>query len=145
MQRRLVEHVQDVTLILWPISTAFKSRSTIVVVPNSSVVTRCNGIEAELISAIHQSIELQMSVAFDARVRCQTHPVRIDVRVDDVLCEVVGEVEHDVIDTELLRHTSGIVNIRHAAASSVALATPQPQGDADDLMALITQQRCCDR
>ena len=65
--------------------------------------------------------------------------VRLHVRVDDVLVEVVGEVEHQVVDAQLLRHAAGVVDVGHRAAAGVAVAAPQPHGDAHHLVAVAQQ------
>ena len=67
--------------------------------------------------------------------------VGLHVRVDHVTVEVVAEVEHEVVDVELLRHTPGIVDIAHAAAPGVALAAPELHRHADDVVPLFEQQR----
>ena len=59
--------------------------------------------------------------------------------------EVVGEVEHEVVDVELLGDAPGIVDVGDAAAPGVALAAPQPHRDADDVVAGAPEQRGGDR
>jgi hypothetical protein len=44
-----------------------------------------------------------------------------------------------VINTQLLSHAPGVVNITHRAAAGIALAAPQAHGDTNDLVALATQ------
>ena len=61
------------------------------------------------------------------------------VRIDDVAVEVVGEVEHEVVDVELLGDTAGIVDVGHRAAAGVAVAAPQPHRDADDVVTGVDQ------
>jgi hypothetical protein len=50
--------------------------------------------------------------------------VRIDVGSHDVLVEVVGEVEHQVVDAELLRDPASVVDVGDAAAAGVAARRP---------------------
>ena len=54
-----------------------------------------------------------------------------------MLVEVFGEVEHEMVDAELLSYATRIVDIGHAATAGVALTAPQTHRDADDLVALL--------
>ena len=56
--------------------------------------------------------------------------------LDDVGVEVVGEVEDEVVDAELLGDAAGVVDVGDGAAAGVALAAPQPHRHADDLVAV---------
>ena len=71
--------------------------------------------------------------------------VRRHVRADHVLVEVVAEVEHEVIDLELLRDAPRVVDVGDTAATGVALTTPQPHRDTDDRVSGLEQARASDR
>jgi hypothetical protein len=45
-----------------------------------------------------------------------------------------------VLNADLLRYSSRIINIRHAAATRVTFASPQPHCHADDIVSLLVQQ-----
>jgi hypothetical protein len=49
-----------------------------------------------------------------------------------------------VLDADLLRYSSRIINIRHAAATRVTFASPQSHCHADDIVSLLMQQGCGD-
>ena len=50
-----------------------------------------------------------------------------------------------MIDAELLRNPAGIVDIGHRTTTGVAVATPQPHRDADNLVAGVDQFRRSNR
>ena len=77
-----------------------------------------------------------MTIALDARIRRAAGAMRIDVRVHYMCREVVGEVEHQVVDAQLLGYTTGIVHIADRTATGVALASPQTHGDTHDFVTL---------
>lgn len=108
-------------------------------------MTGGNGVETEDVGSFEQTIELDVAIAFDARIG--RHAVRVigDVRIDDRPLEVVGEVEDEVVDAQLLSDSPRVVDVAHAAASRVALPSPEPQGDADDVVSGFFQQRGGDR
>ena len=66
------------------------------------VVPGGDGVEAEQVGPLREPGELHRSVALDARVRGDPRRVLTDVGLDDVGVEVVAEVEHQVVDVELL-------------------------------------------
>src|SRR5262249_11572471 len=68
-----------------------------------------------------------------------------DVRVDDVLGEVVAEVEHVEGDVELLGDAARVIDVGHRAAATVALTAPQLHGHAADVVAGFQQPRGRDR
>jgi hypothetical protein len=109
------------------------------------VVAGGDRVEPEEASPFVQAIELQVTVALDARVRGHTDPVRLDVGLDDPRRELLGEVEHDVVDAQLLSDPAGVVDVGHAATPGVALAAPKAHGDANNIMALITKNECGNR
>ena len=102
-------------------------------------------VEAEQVGALGEAGELHRPVALDARVRRDAAGVRVDVRGDDVLVEVVTEVEHEVVDAELLGDPPRVVDVGHRAAAGVAVAAPQLHRDADHLVARLLQQQRGDR
>src|SRR5690606_30652215 len=59
--------------------------------------------------------------------------------------EVVAEVEHEVVDVELLRDAARVVDVGHRAAAAVALASPQLERDTHDLVTLLEQDGGRDR
>ncbi len=136
----LIEHVHDIALILRRISTTNEAKAVSVLL-DSGVVARRDGIETELIGAVQQTTELHVTVALDARVGRDAHGVRGDVRVDHVLVEIVAEVEHQVVDIELLRNAARIVDIADAAATGIAVAAPQLHRYPNDLVTLLQQER----
>ena len=54
--------------------------------------------------------------------------------------EVIAQVEHVVLDAEGVADPAGVVHVGDGTAARVGLATPEPQGHADDLAALRQQQ-----
>ena len=68
-------------------------------------------------------------------------PCRVggDVGLDHVGVEVVAEVEHEVVDAELLGDAAGVVDVGHRAAAGVAVAAPQLHRHADDVVTGVDQ------
>ena len=124
----LIEHVHYITLVFGIVGAARKTKCALVVFFNARMMPSCHCIEAKQPSALAQPIELKMAVAFDARVWSQAVHMCLHVWVDHVLVEVVGKVEHQMIDTKLLRNTARIVNIGNRATTRVAFAAPQAHG-----------------
>ncbi len=67
--------------------------------------------------------------------------MRVEIGTDDVGREVVTEVEHQMVDAELLRGPPGVVDVSDRAAARVALAAPQLHRDPDHLVARVPQER----
>ena len=123
------------------IGAAFERVTTIRCAADVGMVPGGDGVEAEQVGALGKAGELDRPIAFDTRIRCHPAGVRVDVRRDDVLVEVVAEVEHQVIDAELLRDAAGVVDVGHRAAAGVTVAAPQLHRDADDLVTGALQQQ----
>ncbi|GIU88776.1 MAG: hypothetical protein KatS3mg009_3291 [Acidimicrobiia bacterium] len=95
-------------------------------------------VEPQLPAAGEQLAELHRAVAVDTRVRRATRP-RTQPCTDrrPRAREVVGEVEHVVRDAELRGDAPRVLDVRDAAAARVALAAPQLERDAGDLVTLL--------
>jgi len=104
------------------------------------MVPGCHGVESEYVGSFEKSIELQMSIALDTWIRRHASCMIVHVRIDDGPLEVVGEIEDQMIDSELLSDATRVVDIAHAATSRVALATPETKGDSDDVVSVLFQQ-----
>ena len=137
-QLALRQHVHHVALILRRIRAAV-NEGPIADDLDARVMARGDGVESQQVGALAEPVELQVPVAFDARIRCQPFAVGTHVRIHDVAIEVVTEVEDEMVDVQLLRHSSGIVDIGDRTATGIALASPQPHGDADDVVAGVDQ------
>ncbi len=141
----MVEHVDDVALILGRVGPPFEGVTAGGRATDVGVMAGGHRIETEEIGTLGETSELHRPVALDARVRRDTACVGIDVGGDDVLVEVVAEVEHQVIDPELLGDATGIVDIGHRAAPGVTVATPQLHRHANHLVARLLEQERRDR
>ena len=80
-----------------------------------------------------------MTVALNARVRGRAHLMRVHIRVNDMVVEIFSEVEHQMVDAQLLGDASRVVDIADRAATRVAFATPQPQRHTHHVMAVAAQ------
>jgi hypothetical protein len=87
-----------------------------------------------------QTIKLQVTVAFNARIRRDAHCMVADVRVNHIAVKIFGEVENQVIYPELLSNSTSIVNIAHAATTGIAVATPESHRHTNNFMTLFKQQ-----
>ncbi len=135
-----VEHVQHVALVLGRVRRPSQARSAVRAGDDPAVVARGDGVEAQCGGPVHQAVELEVAIALDAGVRGQTGSVVADVGLHDVTGEVVTEVEHQVLDVELLRDAPGIVDVADRATAGIALATPQLERHADDVVTVVAEQ-----
>jgi hypothetical protein len=135
----LIHHVHDVTLIFGHIVTAQKFPD-IVFLHNSRVVSSGHCIKTQNNAALMQTIELQVTVAFDTRVGRNSDGMIVDIWLNHIAVKIFGEVKDQVINSELLSNSTSIINIAHAATAGVAVATPEAHRDADNVMALFKQQ-----
>ena len=141
----LTEHVDDVGLILGPVSAASDAAAAVRQGRDAGVMTGRHRVETEDGGPLEQPVELHMTIALDAWVRCPAGRVIGDVGPDDVRREVVAEVEDVVVDTEVVGDAAGVVHIAHRATSGVALAAPEFHRDADDIVSLVAKQSSRDR
>ena len=75
------------------------------------MMTCCYGVEPKSIGALCEASEFQTAVAFDAGVWSGSFSVRSNVRLHHLFVEVVAEVEHQMVDTNLLGNAARIVDI----------------------------------
>ena len=104
-----------------------------------------DGVEAELVGAPQQAVELDRPVALDARVRRETGGMRCDVVLDDPGVEVMGELEHVVRDVELLGHPARVVDVGDRTTAGVGGSTPEPHGATGHVVTGVAQHRRRDR
>ena len=138
------EHVEHVRLVLVVVDPTGDG-ATVRGVDDAGVVTGRDLLETELVGALEQPPELHGAVAFDAGIRRLSRRVHAHVGRDDVRVEVVGEIEHVVRDAELRRDAPRVFYVGRAAAAGVALAAPQLERDAGDVVAFGLQHGGCDR
>ncbi len=119
----LRQHVHDVALILGGIR-ATMHEVAIADRLDTGMVASGDRIESEEIGTLTEAVELQVAIALDARIWRAALAVGTHVRVDDMRIEVVGEVEDEVIDVELLGNAPGVVDIRDRATTRIAVAAP---------------------
>ena len=119
------QHVQHVGLVLGRVDAPGDAAGAVDRVDDAGVVPGGHRVEAERIGPSQQPVELEVAVALDARVRACARGVVRDVGRDDVRVEVVTEVEHVVIDAELLRRPGGRRRRRRPSSSRVSDSPPQ--------------------
>ena len=105
--------MQDITLIFGKVRAASQTRSAIGGSHYLRMVASRHDIEAQCLGSSHQTIKLEVSVAFDAWVRSDSASVIGNIRFDNVAIKVLGEVEHQMIDLELLCYSSSVIDIAH--------------------------------
>jgi hypothetical protein len=110
-QLLLVEHMHDVALVFVGVVAPQQCVGAVVGPTDVCVVARRNRIEAEEVGALGEARKLDRSIALDARVRCRAVGVSCHVRVNDVLVEIFTEVEHKMINAELLRNSTSVIDI----------------------------------
>ena len=136
----LINHVHYVALVFGSIGATLEfefAQRCVGGRSDPSMMARGYRIETKQRGALAEPRKLHVAVALDAWVRRDALGVGLHIGSHDVLVEVFGEVEHEMVDAELLRHATRIVDIGHAATAGVALATPQSHRDTHDLVALL--------
>jgi hypothetical protein len=103
-----------------------------------------NPIEAKGVGPTHESVELEVSVAFDARIGCPTRRVVIDVGGHHLPFEVIAKVEDVMLNSKPVGHAAGIVDVAHCATTGVGRSAPELHRDTNDLVTGIEQQRSSD-
>ena len=99
------------------------------------------GDSVEVVKAAHlngKTVETVLQEAI-SRIGENMNLRRLHVLEGDTVVSF-GEVEDEVVDSQLLGNAAGIVDVADAAAAGVALATPQAHRDTDDLVAGLDQQ-----
>ncbi|CAB4631069.1 unannotated protein [freshwater metagenome] len=76
-------------------------------------MTSGDNVETQCLGSGHKPIKLEMPVAFDAWVRSNSSGMISDIRFDNVAIKVLGEVEHQMIDLELLCYSPSIIDVAH--------------------------------
>jgi len=71
-----------------------------------------NCIKPKRSAALNKAVEFQVTVAFNARIRCCSIDMRGHIWLDNMFVEVVREIKDKMIDANLLRNTASIVNKR---------------------------------
>ena len=112
---------------------------------DASVMPSSHCVEAEQVGTFAETLELQVTIAFDARIRGEPLTVGLRVWIDHMGTEVVGEVENEMIDPELLSDATSVVDVGDRAAPRVAVAAPKPHRDTDDVVPGVDQLRRCHR
>ena len=117
--------------------TTRQAKDPVVIARHLCMMTSRHGIKTQDSRSLAQTIKLQMSVALDARVWRNAVNMGLHVWCDDMFVEVVRKIKHQVIDTELLCHSTSVVYIGDRTTPSVALATPQTHRHTHNFVTLI--------
>jgi hypothetical protein len=143
-QTLLIQHMNHVTLIFGTIYTA-NQVPNIVALFNTCVMSGGYGIKSKQQGPLIEPIKLHMPIAFDTRIRGNSPSVVVDIRVNNRTMKVIAEIKNQVINPQLLSNSSGIIDIADAAASGIALTTPEAHRHSDNLMTLVAQNSCSNR
>ena len=90
--------MQNVTLIFCEIRATSKSRLPRTRANNLCVMARGNHLEAEGICPCHETIELEVAVALNARVWGDATRVIGHIGIDDIAIKIFGEIKDEMID-----------------------------------------------
>jgi hypothetical protein len=130
-QLGLAQHGQHVGLVLQRIGAAAQPVPAIRGLYPPGVMTGGHGVETQGTGPVDQPVELQMPVAFDARIGGPPLRVTEHVGADHALFELGSEVEHVVDQPQLIGHPPGVLHIGHRAASRLRRAPPELEGGPD--------------
>jgi len=110
-------------------------------------MARGNILRAELVRALEQCAELQMFVAQDARVGGASGPVFSGKVADDLSLEflrVINQMKRDaqvVADGAHISRRPGPAALEQVLVGRKTVVLPELERDADDVIALLDQQR----
>ena len=135
----LIKHVHYITLVFGIVGAARKTKCSLVVFFNTCMMPGCYCIEAKQPSALAETIELEMAIAFDTWVGCKAIHMGLHVWVDNMLVEVVGKVEYQMINAQLLGNSPRIIHVGNRTATGVAFASPQAHSHAHHFVAGVFQ------
>jgi hypothetical protein len=135
----LIHHVYDVALVFGHVVTANKFPHT-VFLNHTCVMASCDSIKTQNDAALVQTVEFQVTVAFDTWVWRDTNGVVVDIGLNHIAMKIFGEVKDQMVDTQLLGDSSSVVDVAHTAATRVAVSAPQAHRDSDDFVTLFKQQ-----
>jgi hypothetical protein len=99
----------------------------------------CHRIETQQACTLAQAIKLEMAIAFDTWVGSKAIHMGLHVWVDNMLVEIIGKVEYQVINAQLLGNSPRIVHVGNRTATGVAFAAPQAHGHAHHFVAGVFQ------
>ncbi len=113
-------------------------------------MARCQFVGAQSLRHPPEEIEFDLAIAADARTRRETGSVRLGKRLDDLLLERSGVVENIVRKADVRCDHAGVGDVGRGTAAAAACGqvhaavVPQLQGQADDLMACLGEERRSD-
>jgi len=143
-QLRLGQVPEHVALILLVVGPAHQEVGA-VARTNLRVMTGRDGVETEPPGAFEEQVELDVAIALDTGVRRLSRGVSVNEGRDDVAFELLGVVEHVVIDAKYLGHATRVVDVGDRTAARVRHAAPELQRGAHDLVTLLDQETRGDR
>src|ERR1019366_3394393 len=104
-----------------------------------------HGVKAQTLRALEEQVELDMTVALDARVGRASRRVTGDEGRHDVTFELLGVVEDVMVDPEHLGDTARVVDVGDRTTARVRDATPELQRGANDLVPGVHEEPRRDR
>jgi len=116
----LVEVAQDVALVFLVIGAANEKVLT-VTGEHLRVMARRDGVKTEARSSLEQQIELDVSIAFNARIRRLPRRVSRDKGRHHVALELLGVVKDVVVDAEHLGDAARVVDVDHVPEDEMIL------------------------
>jgi len=138
---------QKIALVLLQIPSALEQIArTFGVFLDSREMAGGDVIRAELTGAVNQPAKLEILIAHHARIRRAAGLVFVGKVADDVLLEFRRLINQVIRDAKRVADGAGIGNGLRAATLVLgavhAILRPELERDADDLVALLEQQRC---
>lgn len=76
-----------------------------------------DGVKTQSMRALEEQVELDVSIALDARIRRLPGHVGRHEGSHDVVVELLGVVEHVMVDAEHLGHASRVIHVGDRTAS----------------------------
>src|SRR5487761_2190944 len=108
---------------------------------DAGVMPGCDRIKAKPLCSRKERVKFQVAVALHTGVRSPSASVLVRVDVDDVAVELLGEVEHVVLNPQVITDSARIGDILERAASRIAGTTPELHRRTDDLVTCLQLER----
>ena len=90
----MIKHVKDIGLVFAGIDGACQSIGSVGLCGDAGMVAGGEAVKAESLDSMMEKVEFYVSVAFDAGVWGEAGGVAGNIRVNNMVVELVAHVEH---------------------------------------------------
>ena len=139
----MIEHIGLILLSILSFAQTVYSISAAV---NSRIMPRCNAGCTEFLGFIEKSLEFNIAVADDTRIRRSSAQILVKKIIDDRMLKHCRKIHNIMWDPEYIRHTTCIIHTAQRTAAAVvrrciAILIRKTHGNAYDFVSLLHEQR----